>query len=592
LHSRNACFVIIALGVLVFAGTLAHPFVHDDIVFILQNPQVHSFDRLPEIFTRSSITPQNVIFANPYYRPLLDVLYRVEYFLFGPVAWGYHAVNILFHVLNGILVFFVILKLTGRQRLSLGVSLLFIAHPVQTEAVACISGISNLLFTFLCLSSFLLYLKLTEDRRHLSIGQEVIDFGGALVLFGLALLTKEQAIVLPVLIALYEFCFAATISEHGQGWRLRLSGFAIVAGGYLLWRKVILGGFITAFSNNTGELYLRLKAIPGMILDHLRVVVFPYDLHYYRSYDILSPWVLPLAVLLAVAGCVWACYRFVPVKDRRLVGFGIGWFFISILPTMIVPLIHEYSWVAHFEHFLYVPVIGLFLAGFILADHIADRIFRQRSPMLKRIFVTVMLFGAMTVTLIQNRVWAGEIPLFEQAVRHQPDLGRVRLLLGKAYFANRDLPKAKKEFQVAQIIMNGYLKKIQDERLRPFYEGFLRDALLGEAACEEGQQNFTGAKLIYQRVLRFLPKDSASHVHLGFLAVRVENWDEAVLHFEKVLAAEPANFQVLTNLGVCYIHQGKADQAEAAFRKVLQLQPGFIPAKNNLEQLLKQKVKS
>lgn len=589
MNRRHCYFLLIILGFLAYANTLGHPFVHDDIVFILNNPLVHSLQGLGEVFTRSSITPEHVQFANPYYRPLLDVLYRIEYLVFGPRAWGYHALNILIHIVNGLLVFNLVYKLTCRERFATAVGILFLLHPVQTEAVACISGISNLLVTCLCLGSFLFYLRLTDDRQSLSVKSEVTDYVGTLGLFGLALLAKEQAIVLPFLLALYEFCFAQKIADRGKDWRLRLSGFGIIAGGYLLWRKVILGGFTTAFVSNFGEFVLRLRSIPGMVVDYLRMVVFPIDLHYYRSYDILSPWILPCVILLVIGLVAFRLTLLMPLQKRVLTAFGFGWFLIALMPTSLVPLVHEYSWVAQFEHFLYLPLIGLLLANFLILETIFEKLIPPAaSGLIDLLFLAVLLI-ALLLTVIQNRVWADELPLFRQAATYQPQLGRVRLLLGKTYLSRQDVDKAANEFEAARLIMEDYWTKIKDQRVRPFYDGFWKESLLGLAACEELEGHWTAAENKYSRILQLFPADLPSHNQMALLAVRLEKWDTAVLHFQKVVELLPEDPAALANLAVAYIHQGQLDQAENLLRRAVTIAPEFAPAQNNLRLLLEQR---
>ena len=136
---------ILTLVVLAGAGywqAVGNPFVHDDVVFILENPQVRDLSTATQVFTKSSITEGTFAFANPYYRPFLDIAYRLEFFFFGTSPAGYHVVNILLHILNAIMVMFLTLRLTppGRPAFAFCVAALFLVHPLQSEAVACISG--------------------------------------------------------------------------------------------------------------------------------------------------------------------------------------------------------------------------------------------------------------------------------------------------------------------------------------------------------------------------------------------------------------------------------------------------------------------
>ncbi len=284
---------LILLGALCYLNAIGNPFVHDDIVFILQNPKVHHLSGIFDVFNKSSFAPSLIAVANGYYRPFLDIFYRLEYWLFGQLALGYHLVNVALHLVNAVLIFVLTLRLTRREILSWSVAILFLVHPVQSEAVACISGISNLLLVFFLLGSFLFYMRSSSQGSQLTWADQAGTYSAALILFGCALLCKEQAIIFPGLLLLYEFCFPKTLIQSHSAWRLRFAGFLIVAGGYLLWRRIVVGGFLASFVGNWGEFYLRLKSFPAIVMNHLQTVFWPVDLHYYRSYDILSPWGWP-----------------------------------------------------------------------------------------------------------------------------------------------------------------------------------------------------------------------------------------------------------------------------------------------------------
>ncbi|MCC6759408.1 MAG: tetratricopeptide repeat protein [Candidatus Omnitrophica bacterium] len=551
-HMRKAILALLVLAAFSYSGAVNQPFVHDDVVFILQNPQVHDFKTITQVFDKSSFTAGTPAFANPYYRPFLDIVYRLEFFFFGPSPVGYHLVNILLHVVNAVLIMVLTLRLTQRQGFAWCVAALFLVHPIQSEAVACISGISNLLFTTFLLLSFLQYMHLTVSEEELSLTQEAVQYGSVLLLFGAALLTKEQALVLPIIILFYEY-FLPQLSGHSNtGWRLRMSGLVIVAGGYLLWRKLILGGFLTSLIPNWGEFYLRLKSLPAIIMTHLRTLFWPADLHYYRSHDILAPWVLPLAALACFVMVCLLIGRILPSNRKTIFGFGLGWFFITLAPTTsIVPLIHEYSFIAAFEHFNYLPLAGLLWSFLIAAEYFLEKVFHKRSLILKKICLAVIIPACVAVTFLQTKVWAGEIPLFEQAVKYEPEMGRLRLLLAKAYYFHKDFKRAEPQFGAARDIMSGYLAKVKDVNVRPFYESFLKESLLGLASCSEAIGDLPSAEKYYDDVSALAPSDS----------------------------------MVWNNLGVIAIRQGQVEKAMVHFKKALAVDPGFAPARHNLELL-------
>lgn len=415
-------------------------------------------------------------------------------------------------------------------------------------------------------------------------------YSASLFLFGLALLCKEQAVILPVLLIFYEFCFPRVIVKGNAGWRLRLAGFLIVAGGYFLWRKVLIGGFAVSFVENWGEFYLRLKAFPAIIMNHLQAVFVPLDLHYYRSYDILSPWIAPaVSFLLFITACM-LIWRILPSERQSFFVFGWAWFAVTLLPTTsLVPLIHEYSWIATFEHFLYLPLVGLAWSVGIALDYFADQWFGRYSGRIKKLFIAAVVVVCVILTQAQTKMWAGEIPLFEKAVKHQPQMGRLRLLLAQAYYAQGDYQQSLREYQHASDIMAGYLGKIHDQRVRPFYQGFLRDSLLGLAASYTALGNWAGAQDQYKKILILSSQDSGVENSLGMIAIRLEQWDTAMMCFERAIKEDMQNVAALTNLGVCYIRVGQTDKAEEYFRRALDVDGSFGVARENLNQLLKQK---
>jgi hypothetical protein len=553
---RWAVLALVVLAAASYCNAIGNPFVHDDVVFILQNPQVHDITTITQVFAQSSFNAATPALSNPYYRPFLDIIYRLEFWLFGSSAAGYHVVNILLHVLNAILVMLITLRLTrsSGQGFAWCVAALFLVHPLQSEAVACISGISNVLFSTFLLLSFLQYMRLTDRENELTLIEEAVAFSGALLLFGAALLTKEQALVLPLIVVLYEFFLPSFGGKTNSGWRLRLSGFAIVAGGYLLWRKIILGGFLTSFVANIGEFYLRLESVPAILMAHLRTMFWPTDLHYYRSHDILSPWILPSLALLAMALSCLLIWRILPPNRKPLFAFGLGWFLVTIAPTTsIVPLFHEYSFIAAFEHFNYLPLVGILWSFLIAGEYFLERIFHQKSHAIKKLLVALMIVVSVALTFQQTKMWSSEIALFEKAVKHEPGIGRVHLLLAKAYYFHKDFKKAESEFMTAREIMAGYLAKVKDVKVRPFYEGFLKESLLGLAACYEAVGDLKNSQRYYQEVLIFAPKDSV----------------------------------ILNNLGVLAIRQGQVEEAVVNFKKALESDSSFQPAKHNLELLSK-----
>ncbi|MBZ0166249.1 MAG: hypothetical protein K8I00_05530, partial [Candidatus Omnitrophica bacterium] len=225
---------LLLLGLLAYANAIHHPFVHDDVVFILNNPHIKDLSPA-SVFRPKVIDGPAAELVNVYYRPLVELYYRLVAVLFGLHAWVFHLINILVHGVNAFLVF-TLLKRCGvvRPNEALFIAVVFLVHPVQTEAVACISGISNLLLLSVMLGSFLLYLK---GRAAGARG----PYAGCLALLLTGCLVKEQMIVLPLLIGLYEML----VIPSGERKFGKLMGLFITLAVYFLFRRIMLGFSLT-----------------------------------------------------------------------------------------------------------------------------------------------------------------------------------------------------------------------------------------------------------------------------------------------------------------------------------------------------------
>ena len=173
--------ILLFFGLCVYSNAIFHPFVHDDVVFIEKNPLISTLDIKDIFFSPAPFSGSSDI-ANSYYRPLLDILYRIQYQNFGKVAYKYHLFNIFLHVLNAYLVYLILSFLLDEQMFALFGSLLFLIHPVQSEAVSCIVGVSNLLYFLLCSMSFYLYLLAKKDAKSF---KKFVTLGGELRLLHL-----------------------------------------------------------------------------------------------------------------------------------------------------------------------------------------------------------------------------------------------------------------------------------------------------------------------------------------------------------------------------------------------------------------------
>ncbi len=456
-------FSLVVITFLIFFNAINHPFVHDDVVFIVQNPQISRLDHLADVFFQTSHFPQSWG-INSYYRPVLEIFYRLEYRLFGFNAAGFHLVNILVHIVNGLLLFGLLCRLQFSKVVAYGISLLFLIHPVQSEAVACVAGVSSLLTTFFVLLTLYCYVRQKYVLAFLSSA--------------LSLLAKEQAVMVPLMLILMDWY---QNRKHRAGlWLI----FGALTLSFLWMRATVTGAhMLEDILQSPGELKLRLLAIPRTLLMYLRLVVLPYDLHYYRNTDILKANGLGFILLgLFSAGLVWLTKKF--QANGRSIIFGLGWLVICLLPVLnIVPLINEYSFILTAEHFLYLPMVGaVIVMALVLQRLISKKVFMPLA--------IIISLGLGVLTVYQNTFWRGEIPLLERMVAFEPNFSRGHVLLAKAYLFDQQRDLAIAHYTRALAIMKEYEHKATNDKARRFYRGFIKDIYVQMAVCyiQKGDQ--------------------------------------------------------------------------------------------------------
>ncbi|MBF0532787.1 MAG: tetratricopeptide repeat protein [Candidatus Omnitrophica bacterium] len=532
--------MLFVIGVVIYGRTAAYDFVHDDYVFIHNNPAIQHLDFRSIFFTAAG--GQKAGIKNVYFRPVLEFFYRLEYhwFRLNPAPW--HIVNVLWHIGNSFLVFLLLrLIWPGRDAAAFLLAAGFLAHPVQTEAVACISGISNLVFAFFGLASFICYILAAKQTAG---GKKTAWFAAGLGLFALAVFAKEQAIVLPAALFLYALSRQNPASSRERFW---LGLYWLSAGFYLLWRRNFFGGSPLPFGTPE-ELRLRLLSLPHIILEQLRILVLPYDLHYYRNFDILSSWQGPGVIWVILIGLLIWRTRCLLAENRKRVWLGLGIFFIFLLPVLnIVPLVNEYSFVLNAEHFLYLPLLGALIVG----DALLQPLVRKLSSSEKRLLAGGILAIWSLIAIVQLPAWAGEVSLFERVVRFEPRFGRGYLLLGKAYYFNGKWEKSLAAYDKALAIMEGYRGKARGKPAERFYLGFMKGIYFDMAHSYEALTRLDAAQRCYEEARRIDPKDAMLANSLGVACALKGQMAQAAAYFQEALRLDPHLEMARDNLRQC-----------------------------------------
>ncbi len=415
-ENRNLIFILIAAGFLVYANTLLNGMFWDDNDFILNNAFVKDWSFLGKYFSENVIAGAG--FGSNYWRPVLLFIFSLEYHIWGAWAPGYHFVNMATHTIDALLLFFILFKLFKNRKLAFFTSLIFAIHPVQTEAVAYANSLGDSLSVFFIFFGFFLY----QEGRRL----------GPLMLYSLALMTKETAIIMPGLIMLIDF-FSQTSEyfwERVKTVLKKIWPYAGIAGFYILLRATSLN-FINTFNlyneknTFTSSALIRVLTFFHILTVYLGLLFWPAHLHMERSVSIatsiISPTVLTgaliFAAMLVLAKISW--------KKWPEVSFGILWFFAGLLPVsnIIVPINGLL-----YEHWLYLPMIGFFLAVFRFSP--AGR-FKKDKLFLCIFIILLSLLGLRTI--LRNSDWHDPVRFYTGTLKYSPSSYRIINNLGMTY---------------------------------------------------------------------------------------------------------------------------------------------------------------
>ncbi len=467
LHHRTWAFtlallLVLAVTVLVYFPGLRGPFVFDDWVNLLQQPELQitsfSFESLIRAMTGNT--------SGPLGRPIAMLSFALNYYFSEFDSFGYKVTNLAIHGVCGVLVLLLTHRLltrlqiyTGRilfdtpglRWLSLAVASLWLLHPLNVTSVLYTVQRMNSLATLFMLAGLLLYIYgrehvLTGQRRGLFICTLSIP---VFTLF--AIFSKETGVLLPVYAILIELVFYRLAAAPEIAKPFRMLWWALIAA------PVVLGLTIIAFdpyrwlSLNSYYFYdftlgERLLTETRVLWFYLRLILLPdfREMGLYHddiaiSRSLLDPW----TTLPAVLGIAGLLIGGVALRRRQpLLAFGMLWFLAGhSLESTVVPLE-----IAH-DHRNYLPLWGILLAtAWYIARHYEGLTTR---PVLRPVILGSLVIMMGLITYAQANFWKSEWSLFNHDVLNHPRSAKTRTSLGLALHEHRQDQLAHEQLVIA-----------------------------------------------------------------------------------------------------------------------------------------------
>jgi len=553
------CLIILAIPFGLYWSTIHGAFHYDDFHHIVENKSIRNLGNLAELFLDpATFSSQR---GARMYRPVLMTSYAVNYSLGELNPDGWHLFNILLHGLNTLLLFGIARKFLRHPGPALLVALIFVIHPVGGESINYISSRSSLLMATFFLAAFLAYQHGVEQERIRRWPWLVL----ANILYVLALFTKESAVVLPLVILVYEFLFLRGPESERKmpgGVSRRLLPLILLTIGYLILRQLMLGVILSPVQ--TRPVWINLLTEIKAYFFYIRLMLWPVGLSVDHSFRIETSITGP-RVLLALSGLILLLSLGLFLarskeSGNRVLSLCLVWYFLTLVPTSsIVPLNMLVN-----ERRLYLP-----LAAFALALGTAYLKIKPRAP---RTSLGVLLFTALSfssLVIARNPVWNQEVSLWRDAYRKAPDNPRPARGLADCYFFDNQLERSLGLYRKASLL--------EPDSARIHHNIGVTLDLLGQA-----ESALHELKLAYD----LFPDDVWINFSLGNVYEQVGSFELARFHLEKAVALDPNHAMAHNNLGRIYFVQGNWDAAEYEYRLALGLEPEHEFANYNLGLLL------
>jgi Flp pilus assembly protein TadD len=572
--------IIIAV-VLVYLPALRGDFVWDDFLLITGNPLLQNFSGLVEIWSGGRTAD---------YFPVTNTVFWTEHHLFGGNATGYHVVNIVLQTANALLVWRLLKQLNIPGAWLAG--LIFGIHPVHVASVAWISELKNLLSMFFALLSILFFLRLDEKRLRNSATAYV----ASLFFFALALLSKTQAVFLPVVLLL---C-AWWRDKEPPGRRTTQNFRRDVIRSWPFFLIAIVLGLVTMWFQNRGigEEEIVIGSLPRRFVN-AAMAIWWYAGHLfapnrlmaiYPNWRFDSPSVLewlPLIILIGMLAGLWHWRN----SGTRGGFLAIACFVVALLPALgLVRMAYVRSGTLVADHHQYladVSLLALFSAGVAYMWRQ-----RQRATKIATAAIVTLLVGAMgTYAFSRVEAYRNEETLWQDNLSKNPDAWQAHIQIAQrrfnqeryaeaAYHSRRAAELKPELADIHNLLGLAYC------RLEQFDEGIAeyRKALQLKEAKPSTARSAGVAKI--RTNLANALTITANHLSESAPTVSDEamrRYEEAIRQYEEALALEPQQPAIHRNLGMLLVKLGRYDEAIPHLRATLQIVPNEPVAREMLD---------
>ncbi|MBF0343469.1 MAG: tetratricopeptide repeat protein [Nitrospirae bacterium] len=564
-YIKSIVLVLLFLTLVVYHRVGGNGFINcDDPQYVTDNPMVNTGLSVKGVLWAFKST----FFFN--WHPLTWLSHMLDVSIYRLNPGGHHLTNLVIHMINAVLVFYVLYLITGGGGLwqSAFVAALFAIHPLTVESVAWVSERKNVLCTLFWLLTMLAYYnyarypKIMDGQPHPTKTSRIKKYLLVLLLFALALMAKPMAVTLPFVLILLDF------------WPLKRLSLLTTAEKIPLFVLSGISSTITYVVQKEAAVVQPLSVLPLAnrvftatvnYVHYLYMMLNPLNLAIYYPYPYNMPLWKPVAafvLLLTVSVCALLLAR-----KRPYILVGWLWYVGTLVPVIkLVQTGRE----AIADRYTYIPLIGIYI---IMAWGCSDLLqkYRFKRHILIAAASVIIAFYA-TLTWIQVGHWKNSLTLFRHAIDAVDKNYQAYNNYGNALIDDGRLDEAV-----------GYFAKGLE--LKP--DSAELHMSIGEALTRQGKFEEAIVHYVRSEPLMFFDGEALLHKRFGLIYMRRKNYDGAIFHLNKSLEIHPEDTEVLNSLGITLMGLNRTEEAISVFIKAVSLAPQNASLHKNLSYALK-----
>jgi tetratricopeptide (TPR) repeat protein len=494
--------------------------------------------------------------------------------LFGLNPAGHHFTNLLLHVLNTLLLFALLQRMTGARRRSALVAALFAIHPLHVESVAWVAARKDVLSTFFALLATWFYAGYAQQAKGRRTQHR--DYGLALLFFAMGLMAKSMLVTLPFLFLLLDYWPLRRFPPPPAPRRRskmkqaepRVSPQSLVWEKLPLFALTLVSCAITFTAQRSGgsvaaleqlSLWRRLDNALVSYVAYVWKTIVPKDLCAFYPFPVTPHplWQLAAALLLLAGVSYLAVWSW---RERRYLAVGWLWYLGTLVPVIGLVQVGEQALA---DRYTYLPLIGLFI---VLSWGAHDLLTRWRAD--ARIFgaLGLLLLAALAVpTVRQVAHWKNEKTLFQHAAAVTQGNFTAHNNLGNVFSEEGEHQEAIRHFEAALEIRPNYPKAHNN---------------LANAYLELGESD--AALRHFELALELAPESFQVHYNLARALVKLGRLPEAAQHYSRAIELNPGLVPAYRSLGILLVQLGRSQEAERYLREAIRRQPDDALAHHSL----------